>query len=354
MVAPTSAQIPATTHAPDPYSNPLPSALPFPPLADTPPARHRSCAASSPSSEDRHHSPHRASVLPPSLRPRCAFCLGEFRLSVRNLRRTSICPLHLWFTLPVLTGAFPAQPEHRRRRPKPSPCPCRRSRVPESLLKVTNLSRPKFILSLFSAWRDCSPECSSAAVEPSRRGQLSSGAFALFLCEREMGSYISYNQFLVFDVHHKPHGLTSLPSCHLSKVHKVQHKPTKKRSLGPLHSLERKTSRGAASGAPDIVRCPGRVTHELATLEFFLESLRYNSPDMSGEPTEQRSPAPNGRLWCTVKAYSAEVRSQSCEVITHRTVQCATGLSGAVRGQGTSTVNRSKPQQSADVAGTRQ
>jgi hypothetical protein len=33
---------------------------------------------------------------------------------------------------------------------------------------------------------------------------------------------------LVFDVHLKPHGLTSLPSCHLSRVHKVQHKPTKK------------------------------------------------------------------------------------------------------------------------------
>jgi hypothetical protein len=33
---------------------------------------------------------------------------------------------------------------------------------------------------------------------------------------------------LVFDVHHKPRGLTSLPSCHLSQVHKVQHKPTKK------------------------------------------------------------------------------------------------------------------------------
>jgi hypothetical protein len=32
----------------------------------------------------------------------------------------------------------------------------------------------------------------------------------------------------VFDVHHKPHGLTSLPSCHLSQAYKVQHKPRKK------------------------------------------------------------------------------------------------------------------------------
>jgi hypothetical protein len=32
----------------------------------------------------------------------------------------------------------------------------------------------------------------------------------------------------VFDVYHKPRGLTSLPSCHLSQVHKAQHKPRKK------------------------------------------------------------------------------------------------------------------------------
>jgi hypothetical protein len=35
------------------------------------------------------------------------------------------------------------------------------------------------------------------------------------LYEREMGLIISYNRFLVFDVHHKPRRLTSLPSCHL-------------------------------------------------------------------------------------------------------------------------------------------
>jgi hypothetical protein len=37
---------------------------------------------------------------------------------------------------------------------------------------------------------------------------------------------------LVFDVHHKPRGLISLPSCQLSQVHKVQHKPRKKFSWG--------------------------------------------------------------------------------------------------------------------------
>jgi hypothetical protein len=44
----------------------------------------------------------------------------------------------------------------------------------------------------------------------------------------------------VFDVHHKPRGLTSLPSCHLSQVHKVRHKPTKKMSWVTLLSLEQK------------------------------------------------------------------------------------------------------------------
>jgi hypothetical protein len=46
------------------------------------------------------------------------------------------------------------------------------------------------------------------------------------------------------------------------------------------------------------------------------------------------------------------VRSQKSEQEV-RTVRCATGLSDAARGQKTSMINRSKPQQSDDVAGTR-
>jgi hypothetical protein len=45
--------------------------------------------------------------------------------------------------------------------------------------------------------------------------------------EREMGLIISYKKILVFDIHHKPRGLTSLSRCYLSQVHKVQHKPRK-------------------------------------------------------------------------------------------------------------------------------
>jgi hypothetical protein len=74
----------------------------------------------------------------------------------------------------------------------------------------------------------------------------------------------------MFDVHHKPRGLTSLPSCHLSQVHKVQHKPTKKMSWETLQSLEQKTSIGAASGAPDAVRCPGRGTSRTGRSRVFL------------------------------------------------------------------------------------
>jgi hypothetical protein len=45
---------------------------------------------------------------------------------------------------------------------------------------------------------------------------------------------------LVVDVHHKPRGLTSLPSYHLYQVHKVQHKPTKKISWGTLQNLDQR------------------------------------------------------------------------------------------------------------------
>jgi hypothetical protein len=90
----------------------------------------------------------------------------------------------------------------------------------------------------------------------------------------------------VVDVYHKPHGQTSLPSCHLSQVHKVQHKPTKKISWVTLQSLEQRQAlvlpvahqtlsavHRALSGAQ------AEQPHELAALGVFPESLRYNSPD---------------------------------------------------------------------------
>jgi hypothetical protein len=67
--------------------------------------------------------------------------------------------------------------------------------------------------------------------------------------------------------------------------------------------------------------------------------------DMYGEPTEQRSDAP------TVDCVNSKKRTvQKSEVRVAKSER--TGLSGAARRQKTSTVNRSKPQRSAGVAGT--
>jgi hypothetical protein len=76
----------------------------------------------------------------------------------------------------------------------------------------------------------------------------------------------------VFDVHHKPRVLTSLPSCHLSQVHKIKHKPTKKVSWGTPQMFGAKTIIGAASGTPDIVRCPGRGTSQTGYSRVFLRA----------------------------------------------------------------------------------
>jgi hypothetical protein len=92
----------------------------------------------------------------------------------------------------------------------------------------------------------------------------------------------------VVDVHHKPHGLISLPRCHLSQVHKVQHKPRKKFSWG----LKLIWSKGLESVLPmahqTVSGAPGRAALEQLALGFLQGALRYNLSDMSGEPTEQR------------------------------------------------------------------
>jgi hypothetical protein len=71
----------------------------------------------------------------------------------------------------------------------------------------------------------------------------------------------------VFDVHHKPHGLISLPSCHLSQVIKFNINQ-ERNSVGDTTKFGAKTSNGTASGAPDTVQCPGQALRELATLRF--------------------------------------------------------------------------------------
>jgi hypothetical protein len=146
MAAPTSTQIPATTHVSDPYSNPPLVCSAISTTRRHLPTHLRSCTTSSLSSEDRCRSSRHTSVLSPPLRSHYAFCLGEFRLGVCNSRHAFICPPSLWFSLPMLTGAFPMQSEHHHRRPRPSSCPCRRSRVPKSPLEVSNPAPPLFSL----------------------------------------------------------------------------------------------------------------------------------------------------------------------------------------------------------------
>jgi hypothetical protein len=63
---------------------------------------------------------------------------------------------------------------------------------------------------------------------------------------------------LVFDDHHKPYGLTSLPSGHFSQVHKVHINIKIKIPWGNSIRLEQNRI-VAACGAPDIVRCLGRT-----------------------------------------------------------------------------------------------
>jgi hypothetical protein len=123
----------------------------------------------------------RTPILSPPLDARRAPCLGKLCLGVRMTGHTLIYYLPLLFPLPVLTGAFLRQSESHRHRPKPSSCLYRHSRVPEPILKVTNLSRPQFTPFLFLSGRDCSLESSCATVEPTRHRLWFSGVSAPLL-----------------------------------------------------------------------------------------------------------------------------------------------------------------------------
>jgi hypothetical protein len=124
--------------------------------------------------------------------------------------------------------------------------------------------------------------------------------------------------------------------------------------LGNSTKFGVKTSIGATSGAPDIVRCPGQGTHELAALEFFLESLHYNSPDCSVCTRHVRwanGATVNCAQWST--AMSDEQWTVHKSGVRTAKSEC-TGLFDAARGQRTSKVNCSKPQWAADVTRTGQ
>jgi hypothetical protein len=130
----------------------------------------------------------------------------------------------------------------------------------------------------------------------------------------------------------EPVNLVYCSSCsqHEPFCYSRRHRPTSKNTsrgnpgcaVGPKTPTGAKTSNGAASGAPDIVRCPGRALPELATLRFLMEPLRYNSSGLFGVhrtcPVSQWS---NGQMrqrstamsdqQCTVQKLEVRLRSQN-------------------------------------------
>jgi hypothetical protein len=97
-------------------------------------------------------------------------CHGELHLTVSCSGHPSVHPLPLCFIRSVLTRATFAQPELRHSRPVEPLCLRRCFTTPALLLEVSNLPAPLIWSLLHWLARDCSPEQSSAAVSPLRRG----------------------------------------------------------------------------------------------------------------------------------------------------------------------------------------
>jgi hypothetical protein len=124
----------------------------------------------------------------------------------------------------------------------------------------------------------------------------------------------------VVDVHHKPHGLTSLSRCYISQVHNVQHKPRKKLSWG-LNNIWSKTWECAEKWRPG--QCPVHQAeqHSNQPLSSFFWARSFIIQRTC--PVSQRS---NDNLTPTVgckrEQYSAEVRAHRTCPVSHRTVRC--------------------------------
>jgi hypothetical protein len=136
----------------------------------------------------------------------------------------------------------------------------------------------------------------------------------------------------VVDVHHKPRGLTSLSRCHLSQVHKVQHKPRKKFSWGHKQIWSKRLESVLPMAQRIVSSAPGLRVSEQATLGFLPGALRYNSPDCpvctryvrwargATVTACQRST----RKVNSDEQFAAEVRAAKSKVTRH--VRCGTGL----------------------------
>jgi hypothetical protein len=95
--------------------------------------------------------------------------------------------------------------------------------------------------------------------------------------------------------------------------------------LGNSTKFGAKTRRGAGNGAPDSVWCPSQATRELAALEILwrrsaiIHRTVRCATDISGEPTKQRQMCQRSTALNSKKVNSAQVRSQSSKVRMHRT-----------------------------------
>jgi hypothetical protein len=125
----------------------------------------------------------------------------------------------------------------------------------------------------------------------------------------------------VFDIHHKPRGLISLPSCQLSQVHKVQYKPTKKISW-ELYKVWSKDIHWCCQWHTGYCLMCRPSTPRTGRSRVFLESLRYNSPDglvCTGHVQRANRAmvnCANGRLLCQMNSeqcvsQKSEQRSQN-------------------------------------------
>jgi hypothetical protein len=97
-------------------------------------------------------------------------CHSELHLTVSCSGHPSVCPLPPCCVRSTLTGAFSCAAVVRHHRPI-EPLQLRRCfATPALLLEVSNLPMPLIWSSPLYSSRDCSPEQSSAAVSPLRRG----------------------------------------------------------------------------------------------------------------------------------------------------------------------------------------
>jgi hypothetical protein len=138
----------------------------------------------------------------------------------------------------------------------------------------------------------------------------------------------------MYDVHHKPYGLTSLASGYFYQVHKAHINIQRKWLEGILQNLEH-TGSGVASGAADTIRCPGWAPRELAALGFSRRSSTKIhrtvrcATGLSGETTEQQSTSPNGRLRDCARSLQYQKLDDSLRQqvtpdcpVCHQTVRC--------------------------------